>query len=122
MTEIAAIKSFLNNIATAYPNDNVPTDVAYPYITFEPIIGFWEHGDVPIQCHIWHRTDSDAAINKLVRDLADAIGYGGATVSCDNGWLWIKLGTPFSQPVPVPDDTTLKRRLVNLRIEFITNQ
>jgi hypothetical protein len=121
MTEIAALKSFFDSIVTTYPNDNVPDDAQYPYLTFEPVIGFWEQGAVPVQCQLWHRTESDAAVNKIVRDIAHAIGYGGASVACDGGWLWIKTGSPFAQTIVEHDDDTIKRRLINISVEFMTN-
>ena len=122
MTEIAALKRFLDNVVTSYPTDNVPTNATYPYLTFEPIIGFWEDGALPVQCQLWCRTDSDAAVNKIVRDLAHGIGYGGMPVAVDSGWIWIKKGTPFCVPVTITTDEGIKRRVINLSVEFFTNQ
>lgn len=121
MTEIAALLDFFGDITTAYPSDNVPDNPTYPYVTVEPRIGYFNDGQVPVQLNLWHRTESDAAINAIARNIGDAIGYGGTTVACDNGWIWIMRGTPFIVPVTVTDDDAIKRRLINVSIDFITD-
>ena len=120
MTEIAALRSYFAGVAPIFPHDSVPDDVDYPYFTFDPVMGFFNDGDVPMQIQLWHRTASDAEINSIARELGRLIGYGGATVMCDSGWLWIKRGTPFMVPITTPDDDMVKRRLINVRVEFIT--
>jgi len=120
MTEIATLLAYFGKFATAYPSDNVPTDAEYPYITVEPRLAFFGDGDVPIQLNLWARTDSDAAVNKIVRAIGEDIGYGGMPRPCDGGWLWIKRGTPLVVPVTVPDDEAIKRRLINVSVEFMT--
>jgi hypothetical protein len=121
MTEIAALLDFFSRVVPAYPSDNVPDDVAYPYVTVEPRFGAWGDGDVPVQLNLWERTTSDALVNGHVREFAALIGYGGAPVACDTGWLWVKRGSPFAVPVTDPDDDAIKRRLLNIVIEFITD-
>ncbi len=121
MTEIAALRSFFSNVAPIYPHDNVPDGAEYPYFTFEPVFSFFNDGDVPTQIHLWHRTSSDAEINGIARELGRLIGYGGTPVMCDNGWIWIKRGSPFIVPVNTLDDDMLKRRLINVNVEFITD-
>lgn len=120
MTEIAAIREFFGQIAPLYPHDNVPDGASYPYLTFDPSFAFFGDGDVHYQLHLWHRTASDASINSVARDIGRLIGYGGTAVMCDSGWVWIKRGAPFVVPVATPDDDMLKRRLINVLIEFIT--
>jgi hypothetical protein len=121
MTEIAAIMNYFSQFATTYASDNVPTNAQYPYLTVEPRIAFFDDGDVPVQVQLWHRTDSDAAVNKIVRDIGRDIGYGGMPVPCDGGWVWIKKGSPFCVPVTIETDEAIKRRLINVSIEYMTD-
>lgn len=118
MTEIAAIINYFSNFATCYPSDAVPDDPKYPYLTVEPRIGFFDDGNVPVQVQLWHRTESDADVNAIVRDIGRDIDYGGMPVPCDGGWVWIKRGSPFVVPVTVTDDDSIKRRLINVSLEY----
>ena len=120
MTETAEILAYFNQFATAYPSDNVPDDATYPYITVEPKLGYWGGGDVPIQINLWHRTDNEAAINSIVRDIGNDISYSGVARPCDGGWLWIKRGSPWVVPIVEPTDDAIKRRLINVSVEFMT--
>lgn len=120
MTEFAALLNFFGEVVPAYPSDNVPDDVTYPYVTIEPRIGAWGDGEIPLQAQLWERTTSEAQVNAHVRAIGEAIGYGGAPVPCDGGWLWVKRGTPFVVPVTVEDDDAIKRRLININVEYNT--
>ena len=120
MTDVGALLAFFGQFATAYPSDNVPDNPAYPYVTVEPRSSFFGDGDVPIQVQVWDRTESDAAVNSVVRAIGRGIGYGGTSVTCDAGWLWIKRGNPFVVPVTITGDDAYKRRLINVSVEYIT--
>jgi hypothetical protein len=120
MTEIGAILAFFGEFATAYASDNVPDSPTYPYLTVEPRVGFFDDGEIPVQVQLWHRTESDAEVNEIARQIGRAIGYGGVTLACDTGWVWIKRGTPFVVPVTIETDDAIKRRLINVSIEYIT--
>jgi len=120
MTAQAALLAFFGQFATTYADDNVPDDAAYPYITVETRFGAFDDGDVPLVVNVWHRTDSDKACNDLVRYISASIGYGGAAVTCSDGWLWVKRGTPFAVAFVDPDDDAIKRRRININVEFIT--
>lgn len=120
MTEIATILDFFSGVLPTYPNDAVPDDVSYPYATIEPRIGYWDDGDVLVQLQVWCRTTTELEPNAYVRKLAEHVGYGGTALPCDGGWVWIKRGTPWSVVVQSEHDDAVKRRIINLTIEFMT--
>jgi hypothetical protein len=71
--------------------------------------------------NVWYRGESEAAPNAKVREMFQAIGMGGVCVACDGGMLWIKRGSPWAQAVTIEgEDEMVKRRYVNVNIEFLT--
>lgn len=121
MTPEAAIYNFLSGIGIpAYAATSVPDDAAFPYITYELATGtFWE-GDVSLAVNIWYRGDSEAAPNAKARKLSQLIGTGGRLIACDGGAIWVKRGSPFCQSMGDSADDKVKRRYINLTLEFIT--
>lgn len=119
MTETQVLHAFFSSILPAYAEDNVPDDVEYPFLTYTPIVGGWGDPTGTIQIHIWDRTTSTAAMNAHVRKLRKAIGYSGAAIGCEDGWLWLRLGNPFDVGGTVdPDDSTIRRRVCNIDIDY----
>lgn len=121
MTPEAAIYQFLNGFGIpAYAATSTPSDAAFPYITYDLVMGEWEGGEVNMPVNIWYRTDSEAEPNAKVRELYQAIGHGGITIRCDEGLIWIKRGSPWAQAVRVEgEDEKVKRRYVNVNIEYL---
>jgi len=54
------------------------------------------------------------------QEIADAIGMGGVFVSCDEGAIWLKRGTPWCQAIKDDTEPNIKRRYLNITAEFIT--
>lgn len=111
---------------TALPpavNDtSVPEDerLKFPYGTYEPTFG--RFGDsVSIGVNLYYLTESEAVPNAKADEIGDAIGMGGTIVKCDEGAMWIKRGSPFSQGLLDPDNQNIKRRYIQIIIEFLTN-
>lgn len=111
---------------TALPpavNDtSVPEDerLKFPYGTYEPTFG--RFGDsVSIGVNLYYLTESEAVPNAKADEIGDAIGMGGTIVKCDEGAMWIKRGSPFSQGLIDPDNHNIKRRYIQIIIEFLTN-
>lgn len=112
---------------TALPpaiNDtSVPEEdrLTFPYGTYEPIFG--RNGDVVnISVNLYYLTESEAVPNAKADEIGDAIGMGGTIVKCDEGAMWIKTGSPFSQGLLDPDNHNIKRRYIQISIEFLTNE
>ena len=77
-------------------------------------------GEVNMPVNVWYRTDSEAEPNAKVREIGKALGMGGVTLPCDGGMLWLKKGSPWAQAMTVEgEDEKVKRRYVNINIEFL---
>lgn len=122
MTPEAAIYGFLNGFSIpAYASASVPDQAQFPYITYDLVLGEWEQGEVNMPVNVWYRTESEAAPNAKVREIGERIGMGGVLLHCDGGVLWVKKGSPWAQAVTVEgEDEKVKRRYVNINIEFLT--
>ncbi len=122
MTPEAAVYKFLAGFGIpAYASSSTPDQAEFPYITYDLVLGTWGRTEVNVPVNVWYRTDSEAVPNAKVREIAEAIGLGGVTVPCDGGMLWIKKGSPWAQSVTIDgEDEKVKRRYVNINIEFLT--
>lgn len=123
MTPEAAIYGFLNGFSiSAYASASVPDQAQFPYITYDLVLGEWEQGEVNMPVNVWYRTESEAQPNAKVREIGERIGMGGVLLHCDGGVLWVKKGSPWAQAVTVEgEDEKVKRRYVNINIEFLTS-
>lgn len=124
MTPEAAIYQFLSGFGIpAYASASTPDKAQLPYITYDLVLGEWMEPEVNMPVNIWYRTESEAEPNAKVREISHAIGHGGVTVPCDGGMLWIKKGSPWAQAMNVDgEDMSIKRRYVNINIEFLTTE
>ena len=123
MTPEAAIYGFLNGFSIpAYASASVPDQAQFPYITYDLVLGEWGQPEVNMPVNVWYRTDSEAQPNAKVREIGERIGMGGVLLHCDGGVLWVKKGSPWAQAVTVEgEDEKVKRRYVNINIEFLTS-
>lgn len=120
MTEAAAIQSFMGSFGIpAYPVTSVPDDVEAPYLTYTLVFGEWGGGETNISVDLWYRGESEAKPNAKVKEISRSLGMGGVQLPCDGGTVWIKRGSPFAQVVP-DEDNSVKRRLINLSVEYNT--
>lgn len=104
-----------------YPTTALPPaeDITFPYGTYEPIFGYF--GDVlPVSVKLYFRTESEAIPNAKAKEIGDEIGDGGAIIHCDNGFLWVKRGSPFVQGMLDPDNQNIKMRYLQITIDDLT--
>lgn len=121
MTKAAALHQFFNGFSIPfYVSTSVPQDATFPYGTYELITSAWEGGEVGITVNLWYRTESEAIPNAKAQELSDAIGLGGKVIQCDNGAIWIKRGSPWCQNVYDDTDPIIKRRYINISLEYFT--
>lgn len=120
MTPEAAIYQWLNGFGIpAYAATATPSEAAFPYITYDLVLGEWGQGEVNMPVNVWYRTDSEAQPNAKVRELSKALGAGGVQIACDGGTLWLKKGSPWAQAMRVEgEDDKIKRRYVNINVEW----
>lgn len=122
MTPEAAVYTFLSSFGIpAYAASSVPDQATFPYLTYDLVLGEWGQPEVNMPVNVWYRTDSEALPNAKVREIGERIGMGGVLLHCDGGVLWVKKGSPWAQAVTVEgEDEKVKRRYVNINIEFMT--
>lgn len=122
MTKGEALHNFFSRFGmAAYASTAVPDDVVLPYLTYEAIFDTWESGEVGLTVNLWFYTDSEAVPNAKVQEISAAIGSGGTTLPCDGGFIWIKRGSPWCQSLRDETDSTIKRRYLNVSVEYLTN-
>ena len=103
----------------AYEENSVPDEAMLPYITYSEstsTIG----NTTPLSASIWYFSEGWAEIINKTADISEGIGYGGVTVKYDNGLLWVNRGRPFAQRMNEPSDRRIKRMLLNIYAEFIS--
>ena len=119
MTKNEALFKFFSSFdMEAYPTSSEPEDVIFPYLTYENNIGCV--GDVvSITVNLWFHTDSEKTPNTKAEEIAEKIGRGGTQIACDDGSIWIRRGSPWSTAISDTSDPQIKRRMLNIELEFL---
>ena len=121
MTKAGALQSFMESFGIpAYAEGSVPKDAEFPWITYDPVFDSWGGGEVGVTVNLWYYTESEKAPNDMAAKISEAVGLGGVTLPCDGGFIWIKRGSPFSQSIHDPTEPLLKRKYINLTVEYLT--
>ena len=120
MTKAAAIYQFWSSFGlTAYEENTVPTDAAFPYITYQLVTDSFDR-EIPLTASIWYRSESWAGINAKTDEISQKISRGGKIITCDGGAIWLKRGQPFAQSMGDESDDLIKRKYLNITAEFMT--
>ena len=120
MTKAAAIYQFWSGFGlTAYEENTVPTDAAFPYITYQLVTDSFDR-EVAATASLWYRGESWTAINVKTEEISQKISRGGKIISCDGGAIWLKRGQPFAQSMGDESDDLIKRKYLNITAEFMT--
>ena len=120
MTKAAAIYKFWNSFGlTAYEENSVPDEAAFPYITYQLVTDSFDR-EIPLAASIWHRSESWTAINAKTEEISQKISRGGKIISCDGGAIWLKRGQPFAQSMGDESDDLIKRKYLNITAEYLT--
>lgn len=120
MTKAAAIYQFWSGFGlTAYEENTVPTDAAFPYITYQLVTDSFDR-EIPLSASLWYRSESWTAINAKTEEISQKISRGGKIISCDGGAIWLKRGQPFAQNMGDESDDLIKRKYINITAEFMT--
>lgn len=121
MTKAAALHSFFSGFGLmAYEENSVPDDAVFPYITYSLITDSFSDYSSALTISLWYRSTSWKAINAKCEEVSAAIGYGGQLVDCDGGRIWIKRGQPFANSMGDTSDDQIKRKLINLSVDYLT--
>ena len=120
MTKAAAIYQFWNSFGmTAYEENSVPVEAAFPYITYQLVTDSFAR-EIPLTASIWYRSESWTGINSKTEEISQTVSRGGQIISCDGGAVWLKRGQPFAQSMGDESDDLIKRKFLNITAEFMT--
>lgn len=120
MTKDKALHAWFSQFLPAYPASNVPEDAIFPWLTYELVTGAWDSGEIGLTVNLWFYTESEAVPNAKAQEIADAIGLGGCMVPYDGGEMWFKRGSPWCQNIAQDDDKNIKRRYLNITVEYLS--
>lgn len=124
MTKEATIQKFWSSFGlTAYEEISVPKGdekPEFPYLTYQLVVDSFDN-EVPMTASLWDNSTSWAYLTVKSNEIAQTIGRGGIFLNCDGGKIWIKKGVPFIQNMSDPSDTNIKRKLINITVEYLTN-
>lgn len=111
------ISDFVNG--NAFTANNVPEGAGFPRITYTlPNTEF--DSVVSVNASIWYKSHKWEEILLKADEIYDNIGLGGKLLSFNDGAgkIWVKRGTPFSQPMD-DEDSTIRRILLTFEIEIL---
>ena len=119
MTKGAAMQAFFEKILPSYATAAVPEDVTFPYLTYDSVFDAWGGEPVSITVNLWFYSKGEAEPNKKALELSQALGIGGAVLPCDEGFIWLRRGSPFCQAIKDDTNDNIKRRYCNITAEFL---
>lgn len=118
-TKAAAVQAWLESFGMpAYAEGSVPVSAKPPYMVYQPVDGaLFEASTMAVS--MWMRTTSEARANAKASEVSRALSGGGDVLACEGGAVWLRRGSPFCQPADA-GERGVKRRLINIEIEFMT--
>lgn len=123
MTKEATIHNFWSSFGlTAHEENSVPTGddrPEFPYLTYQLVVDSFDNA-VAMTASLWNNSTSWAYLTVKSNEIAQTIGRGGIFLDCDGGSIWIKRGVPFIQNMSDPSDLNIKRKLINITVEYLT--
>ena len=120
MTKASAIYQFWNSFGlTAYEENTVPHDAVFPYITYQLVTDSFDR-EIQLTTSILYRSESWTGINAKTEEISQRISRGGKIIPCDGGAIWLKRGQPFAQNMRDESDDLIKRKYLNITVEFMT--
>lgn len=105
----------------AYDENTVPVNATMPYITYQAISSSF---GVPqtVTASLWYRSKSWRDISNKADEIAEAINKMPPAIKIEGGRYKVRFpeGTPFAQRMSEPDDVDVRRIILNVNIEFLT--
>lgn len=122
MTKGQAIQKFWESFdLTAYDETTVPDNAKYPYITYSvetDSIG----NTVMTNASLWYRSYSWKEISEKAEEIAKKIvTMYPPTIDIDDGRIYVTKGVPFAQRMREESDDAVRRVILNVNFEFLTN-
>lgn len=120
MTAEQAIHAFWSGFSlTAYDENSVDEKAVLPYITYSLSYDTFDN-QVSMVADLWYQSTSWKAITNKMHEISEGITQGGKVLTTDNGYIWIKRGSPFGQRMGDAENN-IKRMLINVSAEYFQN-
>lgn len=124
MNAQAALNSFWQGFEWDAFEENAVPDQAFSsrseYITYSSGQNYFDE-PMMLTASLWQRSTSWSGTVSKMQEIAEEIGLGGKFLKTDDGYLWIKRGTPFAQRMS-DEDPAVRRIYMNVEVEFFTNK
>lgn len=104
----------------SYDENTVAENATFPRITYQIATSDFDN-DVMLSASLWYNTRSWEDISKKADEINNYIGRGGKIIPFDGGAIWLRRGSPFAQRMGEPSDSSVRRILLNITAEFISN-
>ena len=91
----------------------------YPYITYQVLTGDYEDILQPT-ASIWDKSNSWEKVDLLSNEIAERIA-NMTPIKIDNGRMFITTGTPFSQHMSEEGDSSIRRNVLTIGVQFLTS-
>lgn len=128
MNKAAALYQFFSQFElpvyeenSVYDGDEPPV---MPYMTVQLNTGAFdsELNGQPLNVSLWYRSDVWSACNAKSEEISRAIGRHGTVLKCDGGYILIRRNdSNFAQSMGDLSDDMVKRKYINLTVEYFTN-
>lgn len=120
MDKAQAINQFWNSFGLpAYDANTVPENTELPYISYEVSTAELDE-PVLLSANLWYRDSGWKAISQKSKEIAEYIKKM-TPIKVDNGRVFIAKGVPFAQRMDEPDDQSIRRILLYINVEYLTN-
>ena len=120
MDKSQALNTFWNSFGIpAYDEYTVPDGTSMPYITYDTAVDA-VGTDIPMTASIWYRDSSWEAISKKADEISQRISYSYYISSVNGGYIVVKRNNVFAQRMDDPSDDGVRRIIISVLVEFLT--
>lgn len=123
MTKFQALQKFFSSFGIPAIEENSfyssETTPDFPYITYPIQTSFFLGGECILNPSVWYKSYSLQEPEKKIYEISQAIG-AGQVYPCEDGYLWVKRGSPFCIPMDDPSNKFIKRMYLNIIVEYLT--
>lgn len=118
-TQEAALHEFFSSFGIpAFPAEDVPEDAVFPWLTYTSYRGSF--GDTAsLTVNVYYYGTSNKPINDFIKEIESKIPRGGIVIPAEDGAVWLRRGSPWCQTVITDAEPAVKRRYLNIDIEFM---
>lgn len=107
----------------AYDENTVPEGAMATngdkYLTYN-VSGAYFDEPVMMSASLWYKSTSWADITEKAMEIGAYIGLGGRIIPFEDGYLWVKRGTPFAQRMS-DENAQIRRMYLNIEVEYFTS-